>query len=79
VSVINFKVKAQDGNGILILENVFHAKGAPARHLHYDQGEWFYALEGEFVIEVGAERFTLMPGDYLLAPRKVPYHLHACG
>jgi mannose-6-phosphate isomerase-like protein (cupin superfamily) len=37
------------------------------------QAEWFYALEGEFSIEVGQERITLKPGDSLLAPRKVPH------
>ena len=36
VSVIEFKVTPQDNGGdLLILENVFHAKGGPARHLHY--------------------------------------------
>jgi mannose-6-phosphate isomerase-like protein (cupin superfamily) len=73
VSVIQFKVSAQGENGLLVLENIFHAKGGPARHLHYDQDEWFYAVEGEFVIEVGQERFMMHPGDSLLAPRKVPH------
>jgi mannose-6-phosphate isomerase-like protein (cupin superfamily) len=73
VSFIDFKVVPQDSNGLLILENVFHAKGGPARHLHYDQDEWFYAVEGEFIIEVGQERFSLYPGDSVLAPRKVPH------
>ncbi|MGE5463158.1 MAG: cupin domain-containing protein, partial [Syntrophothermus sp.] len=44
-----------------------------ARHLHYDQEEWFYAVEGEFIMEVGQERCVLKPGDSLLAPRKVPH------
>lgn len=73
VSVIEFKVVPQDSNGLLILENRFHAKGGPARHLHYDQDEWFYVLEGEFMIEVGQERLNLQPGDSLLAPRQVPH------
>ena len=73
ISVIDFKVVPQDSNGLFILENTFHAQGGPARHLHYDQDEWFYALEGEFVIEVGTERFQLQPGDSLLAPRQVPH------
>jgi mannose-6-phosphate isomerase-like protein (cupin superfamily) len=73
VSFINFKILPQDSNGLLILENVFHAKGDPARHLHYDQDEWFYAVEGEFIVEIGQERFQLQPGDSLLAPRKVPH------
>ncbi|MBZ0306849.1 MAG: cupin domain-containing protein [Anaerolineae bacterium] len=73
ISVVDFKVASQDSGGLLIIENTFHAKGGPARHLHYDQDEWFYAVEGEFIIELGEERLTLKPGDSLLAPRKVPH------
>jgi uncharacterized cupin superfamily protein len=43
------------------------------RHLHYEQDEWFYALEGEFLIEVGDERTRLCPGGGLLASRRVPH------
>ena len=73
VSAITFKVTPKDGNGLFIIENTFHEKGGPARHLHYNQDEWFYAVEGEFVLEVGDEKFRLQPGDSLLAPRKVPH------
>jgi quercetin dioxygenase-like cupin family protein len=73
ISVITFKILPQDSNGLLIIENSFRAKGGPARHLHYEQDEWFYAVEGEFVIEVGQERFQMKPGDSLLAPRQVPH------
>ena len=74
VSVIEFKVTPHDGAGdLLILENVFHARGGPARHLHHEQDEIFYALEGEFLIEVGNECTRLGPGDALLAPRRVPH------
>ncbi len=73
ISELDFKVSPADSGGLFVLENTFHAKGGPARHLHYDQDEWFYALEGEFIIEVGQERFTLKPGDSLLAPRKTPH------
>jgi quercetin 2,3-dioxygenase len=41
--------------------------------LHHDQDEWFYCVEGEFIIEVGQERLPLHPGDSLFAPRKVPH------
>lgn len=72
ISSIAFKVPSQEG-GIFILENTFDARGGPARHLHYEQEEWFYAVEGQFIIEVGQERHTLNPGDSLLAPRNVPH------
>jgi len=73
VSTLNFKVVPQDGSGLLIVENIFHSKGGPARHLHYEQDEWFYCLEGTFILEVGNERLRLNPGDSLLAPRQVPH------
>ena len=73
VSVINFKVVPPDEKGILILENVFHAKGGPAQHLHYGQDEWFYIVEGEFLLEIGQEMMRLKPGDSALAPRKIAH------
>jgi len=73
ISTIDFKVSSQDSVGFFIIENTFHAKGGPARHVHLDQDEWFYAVEGDFLFEVGSERFALKPGDSLLAPRKVPH------
>ena len=73
ISTIAFKVSASTPSDPFILENTFLAKGGPARHLHYDQDEWFYALEGEFQFEVGAELFRLQPGDSLLAPRQIPH------
>jgi quercetin dioxygenase-like cupin family protein len=73
VSAITFKVTPQDERGVFILENTFHEKGGPARHLHFDQEEWFYTLEGEFILEVGTQRFTMKPGDSVLAPRMVPH------
>lgn len=73
ISAISFKVTPTDVPDTLIIENTFHAPGGPPRHLHFEQDEWFYALEGEFVIEVGTERYRLTPGDSLLAPRRVPH------
>jgi quercetin dioxygenase-like cupin family protein len=73
VSSITFKVTPKDNNGIFIIENTFHEKGGPAKHLHHDQDEWFYAVEGEFLLEVGQEQFRLKPGDSVLAPRKIPH------
>ena len=73
ISEISFKVVPQDENGLFVIENTFHAKGGPAKHLHFDQDEWFYSVEGEFILEVGSERIVLKPGESLLAPRKVPH------
>ncbi len=47
-------------------------RGAPL-HVHHEQDEWLYILEGEFVAEVGGKRMCLKPGDSLLMPMKVPH------
>jgi quercetin dioxygenase-like cupin family protein len=73
VSHINFKVSSQENQNILIIENTFHAKGGPAKHLHYNQDEWFYIVEGEFIFELGQENMSLRPGDSLFAPRQIPH------
>jgi quercetin dioxygenase-like cupin family protein len=77
IQSIDFKVTSQDGEGLFIAELTFHAKGGPPRHLHYEQDEWFYVLEGAFVFEVGpegsVERLRLTAGDSLVAPRRVPH------
>jgi quercetin dioxygenase-like cupin family protein len=73
VSTITFKVVPRENQDVFLLENTFHEKGGPARHLHYEQEEWFYIVEGEFVMEIGQDRFQLSPGDSILGPRQVPH------
>ena len=59
--------------GLLILEQIDDRKGGPPRHVHPHQDEWFYVLDGQYVVEVGTQRFDLHPGDSMLAPRGVPH------
>jgi quercetin dioxygenase-like cupin family protein len=47
--------------------------GGPPRHLHHEQEEWFYLIEGELVAEVGKDSFRLKAGDSIFAPRQVPH------
>jgi len=73
--VIDVKVSALDTNGGLSVSELIDVhKGGPARHLHHEQEEWFYVVEGAYVIEVGEERYEeLGPGDCVLAPREVAH------
>jgi quercetin dioxygenase-like cupin family protein len=71
-TVIDIKVSTLDTGGSLSVAEITSLhKGGPARHLHHEQDEWFYVVEGEYVIEVGEERYELGPGDSVLAPRNV--------
>ena len=72
--IVDTKVSALDTNGgFCIFEFTDTLKGGPARHFHHDQEEWFYVIEGEYLIEIGDERYVLGPGDSVLSPRKAAH------
>jgi len=72
--VIDFKVSSLDTSGdLFIIEVTDDSKGGPPRHLHKDQEEWFYVIDGEYIVEIGDQRYRLGPGDSILAPRGVPH------
>ena len=67
-TLIDIKVSTLDTDGALSVAEITSLhKGGPARHLHHEQDEWFYVVEGEYVIEVGEERYEPGPGNSLLA------------
>ena len=71
-TLIDIKVSTLDTDGALsVAEITSLQKGGPGRHVHHEQDEWFYVVEGEYVIEVGEERYEPGPGDSVLAPREV--------
>jgi quercetin dioxygenase-like cupin family protein len=49
-----------------------HASGPP-RHVHHNEDETFYILEGEVSAVVGDERIDLGEGDYCFAPRGIAH------
>jgi mannose-6-phosphate isomerase-like protein (cupin superfamily) len=58
-TVIDIKVSTLDTGGALCVTEVTSLrKGGPVRHLHHGQDEWFYVVEGEYIIEIGDQRDT---------------------
>lgn len=68
---------AETGGLFYSFESRDMSKGGPPRHVHHEQDEWFYVVKGEYVFEVGDERYELKAGDSLFAPRGIP-HAWAC-
>jgi mannose-6-phosphate isomerase-like protein (cupin superfamily) len=68
------KVAAQDSDGrFFVIEQDNPYPGGPPRHVHHEQDEWFYAVRGSYMVEVGGEMHRLGPGDAVFAPRGVPH------
>ncbi len=68
------KISTSDTDGDLyIFESTRDKKGGPPLHYHYDQDEWWYITEGEFLFKVGDQTFTAKAGDSVFGPRMVPH------
>jgi mannose-6-phosphate isomerase-like protein (cupin superfamily) len=79
-SHLRFKTSTQDTAGnLFIIEHSNLLPGGPPLHLHYDQEEYFYVMEGEVIFQIGERRATLKSGDSVLAPRKVQHAFSAVG
>jgi mannose-6-phosphate isomerase-like protein (cupin superfamily) len=79
-SSIHFKVPtAQTGGNLFVMEHTHLLPGGPALHLHPNQDEWFYIMEGEVAFQVGGQRLQLRAGESVLAPRRVPHTFSSVG
>ena len=59
--LVYVKVATADTGGALFMtEQPIERRGSgPPKHYHEDQDEWFYCLAGEYVVEIGQQRFRL--------------------
>lgn len=68
------KVSAKDTDGgMYLFESTRIKEGGPILHIHYDTDEWWYVLQGEFLIKVGDKTYTAKAGDLVFGPRMVPH------
>jgi quercetin dioxygenase-like cupin family protein len=64
---------AEAGNAFSQIEVDDPRGSGPPLHLHHNEDETFYVLEGEVTVLVGDERIDLNAGDYLFAPRGIAH------
>ena len=62
---------AETGKAFSQIETDDPRGSGPPLHLHHNEDETFYVLEGEVTVVVGDERIDLAAGDYLFGPREV--------
>lgn len=74
------KVSTKDTEGdIYVFESIRVKEGGPSHHVHFDQDEWWYVLQGQFLIKVGDEIHQAKAGDSVFGPRKVPHSFAKVG
>lgn len=68
------KVSTKDTDGdMYVFESTRIKEGGPILHTHYDTDEFWYVLQGEFLIKVGDMQYNAKAGDLVFGPRKVPH------
>lgn len=70
----DIKVSSKDNDGTLtVFEYIGNVKGGPPLHLHHNQDEIFFIIEGEYTFKVSDTIHKLKKGDTIFLPRKVPH------
>jgi quercetin dioxygenase-like cupin family protein len=74
-NTLDIKISGSDTNGQLaVFEQIGRTpKGGPPLHIHPDQDEWFYVVEGEYRFRVGEEMYSMKQGETIFLPRNLPH------
>jgi mannose-6-phosphate isomerase-like protein (cupin superfamily) len=74
------KVSTKDTAGdIYMFESTRIKEGGPSHHVHFEQDEWWYVLQGEFLIKVGDTMHKVKAGDSVFGPRQIPHSFAKIG
>ncbi|MDO9377006.1 MAG: cupin domain-containing protein [Ferruginibacter sp.] len=70
----DIKVSKKDTDGDLsVFEYTGNEKGGPPLHMHPNQDEIFFVVQGEYLFQIGEEKYNLKAGDTIFLPRTVPH------
>lgn len=64
---------AQTAGGLGVIEALVDKNGEPPPHVHHDEDESFYVLEGHITMYVGDDVLDAPAGSFVFAPRDIPH------
>ena len=75
INILDTKISGKDTDGDLAVfeQTGLTLKGGPPLHIHPNQDEWFYVIEGEYIFQVGEDKHSLKSGDTIFLPRNVQH------
>jgi quercetin dioxygenase-like cupin family protein len=75
-----FKVlSAQTGGAYAVLEQQVPAGHGPLLHVHRQETEIFYILEGQFELTIGGQKVAAPAGALAVGPRDIPHTFRNVG
>lgn len=64
---------SQTGGRVMVTEQLAPRGGGSPLHVHHNEDEWFYVLEGELTIWVDGTTHVVGAGGFVFGPRDVPH------
>jgi mannose-6-phosphate isomerase-like protein (cupin superfamily) len=58
---------------ITVIDNYASSGATPPLHIHHNEGEGFYLIDGTMTIWVGGKKIDASPGSYVYGPPGVPH------
>lgn len=74
-NILDIKISGKDTkNDLAVFEQTgLSPNGGPPLHIHPFQDEWFYVVEGEYLFQVGEDKYQMKSGDTIFLPRNVQH------
>ena len=72
LGTIKFSADTTDGR-VAVLEFLWPQGGGSPLHVHRNEDEWFYVIEGELTLWVGGEVVVAPAGSFVYGPRDIPH------
>jgi quercetin dioxygenase-like cupin family protein len=72
LTTIKSSSETTDGR-VAVTENLGPRGYGTPLHLHHNEDEWFYVIEGELTFWVGGEVVTAPAGSFVYGPRGIPH------
>jgi mannose-6-phosphate isomerase-like protein (cupin superfamily) len=77
---VTIKISSRDTGGeFAVFEGQTRPLEGPPLHLHRNQDEWWFILEGEYRFEVNGQELYAGAGSAVFAPRGVPHTFQNVG
>jgi quercetin dioxygenase-like cupin family protein len=61
------------GDSVMVTEQTAPRGSGSPLHVHHNEDEWFYVLEGELTIWVDGEIHVMPAGGFVFGPRDIPH------
>ena len=72
LTTIKSSGQTTDGR-VAVTENLGPQGYGTPLHLHHNEDEWFYVIEGELTFWVGGQGITAPAGSFVYGPRGIPH------